>query len=104
MEESTFLVYDSIFVIEYLGIPCINNVLNGVSILIHLGLYFLITLTLSELTPLDSIDPHHVLLSNLIEPFAHFDMLLFKSFESLDLYKLDVLERTVDWLSPLRVE
>tara|TARA_B110000305_G_C18999764_1_gene429978 strand:+ start:255 stop:569 length:315 start_codon:yes stop_codon:yes gene_type:complete len=104
MKECTFLVYDSIFIIEYLGISGINNVLDGVGILVHLGLYILITLALSELPPLDSIDPHHVLLANLIESISHFDMLLFKPFESLDLNKLYVLQRTVHRLSPLRIK
>jgi hypothetical protein len=91
VREGIFLVDNSIFVIEYLWVPCINNVLNRNCVLIHLSLYVILSLALGVFTSFDAIDPHHILFANLIEAIPHFDLqLIFKPLKSLDLHKLDV--------------
>ena len=105
MRKSIFLIDDSIFVIKYFWVPCIYDVLDGDCVLIHFCLNIILTLTLSKLASLDPVYSHHILLTNLIETISHLDLqLIFKSLESLNLNKLNILKGTVHGLSPFRIK
>ena len=105
MRKSIFLVDDSIFVIEYFWVPSVNDILDGDSVLVHFCLNVILTLTLGKLASLDPVHSHHILLTNLVEAITHLDLqLIFKSLESLNLNKLNVLKGTIHGLPPFRIK
>lgn len=97
MKESVSLVDIATFGVEDLGISCVDNVLNDVSRVIHLGLcVLLIFLLLIESLVLFLVLFHHVLLADLVEALAHADeLLLLEAAKALELNELDVLEGTL---------
>ena len=101
MHEGVSLINKSILGIKHFWVPSINNILNDMSILIHLGLVVILLasssfvfLLLVVLAALLSVLAHHVLLADLIEAFAHASVLLFVFFELLQLDEKDVFQRT----------
>ena len=97
MEESVSLVDVTTFGIEDLGISRVNNVLDDVGRVIHLGFCVLLMLLLIlEGLVLLLVLFHHVFLADLVEALAHGDqLLLLEAAKALELHELDVLQGTL---------
>ena len=97
MEEGVSLVYVTTFGVEDLRISRVNNVLDDVSRVIHLGLCVLLMfLLLLESFVLFLVLFHHVFLPYLVEALAHGDeLLLLEASKALEVHELDVLEGTL---------
>lgn len=113
VHEGRPLIHKTVLGVEDLGVPGIDDVLDDVSELVHLGLC-VILLLIAQLAEFDfllvflsllAIFPHHVLFTYLIEAIAHScELLILELLKLLQLNKLDVLDRTLRRLFHLIVD
>jgi hypothetical protein len=92
MRKRLLLIHQKIFCIEDLGITSVNDVLNYVSILVHLRFllvfysfqYFFLFLFFFVIFAFLPVYSHHVFLPDLVETFPHcLHLHVFEALESL---------------------